>query len=412
MPRNPVLVAHSDGPARLAEVFAATKLQALFTDRGLRESLATSWSAVKDFLPENGLARLELLEPLLESARRFQGRLVVGVGVSERTEGALCARLALVLSGERAELESIRKALVALVAGRAAGEVALAGTKLERIVSEDRSVTYTKPTWIGDKLFCIVGFGAGVLQDLDQELEGKSAQPTSETTRVWRSPLGVSAFSPAFVIHLVELALAEDHRRGRSMLSPEGFKKLWSEFGLAALRSFQWTLTPDREQALSDMRMGLDPARPAGIFGIWSGVEPTLPASLALVPDGHPLWTASRLRLDRIAGLVRSVWKAVESEVPLSCDEGIAKAKEILKIDVEKDILERLGNEVVVLQNLADDLPEELSTGDLAKDMRRQQNVGNCFVVAVRDGPELAKAIDKAIRARGLHVNRKSSEHE
>lgn len=408
MPRDAVVLAQMQGPSALGKHFAKTKLATVFTDPALREAWNESLAKWRELFVDELEAVDETVFELLDVHAAFPGRITFGLGL--RLEQAKPSAIwSLVFDGaDEAGLEKVRQAIAAMVEGEADPAIGLGEKRVPVALLGGGQSWIAEPVRAGARVALFGGFGQKVPSALDDLLCGTKAPPLALVS----APLSLH-LDGSRLADLLERALLEGVR-GPNALPPKAAKAMLRAVGLRAVKSCDFVATAVGDRLQAEAVVQIDREQPQGMFRFWSSISQIAadPDSkmLRLVPERHPLWTVSRIDLSLFPGFVKEVWATLGDAVPLSYAEGIEKAKEFLKVDPEQDLFAHLGDEVLVLQNLVDDLPEALETGNAAKDMRQAQNYGNCFVLRLRDGAAFGKAVERAVRARGLHVGRKSEE--
>ena len=196
---------------------------------------------------------------------------------------------------------------------------------------------------------------------------------------------------------LIRTALASDDGN-----APVDLGELFRVLGLQSLRSMTFTVKPDGEAVTGAMRIGLT-ASDRGLLDVFPQTsEP--PSLLAAVPAGCESFSISTVDLGRIYTAIQDAWRLFEDEAPMTFDDALQMFAEATKIRLKEDLLDHLGNELLIVQDA-----ESLESADFSdyEDDPVAMVGGTVYGVALSDGEAFATALDKMLRTRGLHVSRK-----
>lgn len=150
-------------------------------------------------------------------------------------------------------------------------------------------------------------------------------------------------------------------------------------------------------------------AQPRGGFDVVFPVRNTPPKLLRLLPPGTANFQAAQFDLEVLHGLFAQATALLGDELPMTREQIEATITEYTKLRLQEDLLALLGGEYLQIDDFQVQRREDGEAKD--DDLREVGEAGSCIVVHLRDGAQLAKNVEKALRARGLHAGRKSEEY-
>lgn len=173
--------------------------------------------------------------------------------------------------------------------------------------------------------------------------------------------------------------------------------------GFSALQDMTLSIRPDGKSVVGDMHIGLA-AKNRGVFNMLAqGNQP--PKLLGSVPPKSEAFAITAMDLSAIYTTIQDVWGLAEDFAPMTFDDAIGMINESTKIDLKKDLIDNLGNEMLTVQD-----PDAVLNADPddMEDNPAAMLAGTVYGISLKDGKAFNAALDKLIRSRGMHVGRKS----
>lgn len=347
-------------------------------------------------------------EAILETAHADEAATIRKVGRTlVETRGRVCAAWrmdpapCLVLAWQATEAPAPQRALAATVAEFIEAAQAEDGAKREVRVGDAvfdvralESIEATLPQLIDGIHVCWFG------EDLEANIAASLAKRHEQA-------LFVVEERPPF-------ALRFDAPRLRALVGREFDARFgdgaWARFegplGLTAVQTCEMALRTAGQHLAQDFTLKLAEGAERGVF------------SGAMLPlDTAPPSVIGRLAPDDVAELAvlrldwTAIWDGAKQIVPLLADQqqDVAaweeKLSEYLRVDLRRDLLPVLGQDCAFVSPAvpAHDIDE------LA--VKREAANGYFFAFSLANEEKFAKTLDKLLRARALHVSRRSTQH-
>ena len=144
-----------------------------------------------------------------------------------------------------------------------------------------------------------------------------------------------------------------------------------------------------------------------GLFRLLGKGDGT-PKLMRLVPPDADTWSVTPVDFGALHGVVANIWSVVGDSAPMTWEQSQAAFAENLKVRLKEDLLDHLGGELLMLQDL------QTSVANAAVEDEDDPMAGlngMCAGIALRDGKAFGEAIEKMLRARGLHASRKTEDY-
>ncbi|MCA8954409.1 MAG: hypothetical protein KDE27_33195 [Planctomycetes bacterium] len=314
-------------------------------------------------------------------AETFAGAVVLAITIDESIDG--------VRLGER---------VAELLPPTSGEEIALGGTSVA--LRRAGSWQFAGPIENGGCLL-VVG-GSDLATQGPKFFEPRDADQPALEDQIRRATFGAQLATGRSFTRLAELA---DGKGGEAK-----WAALVGGLGLGAVVNMTWAMYPDGR--FVGQSFGIDLDRAAG--GLVADGLPTRgarPQLLRYVPPGAATYKVSsfvgRSLQDGYPRLVNFLAERLGTN-----REGLEQQfTAYTRLRLLEDVLALIGDEYLLLHDAAaaiagadEDEPETMS--------KAEGKFGNsCLVLQVKDGDAVRKSLDTVIRARGLHVGRKSEEH-
>jgi hypothetical protein len=180
--------------------------------------------------------------------------------------------------------------------------------------------------------------------------------------------------------------------------------ELLEKLGFMALDAFDLSVGSEGKHVAVDGALRLQ-GKERGLFGalLAPGTQPV--KMLRLVPPGADTFSVGQIDFGALLTTVGNVWTMLDDVVPMTWEDAQAGFADALKVRLKEDLFDHLGTEMLTVQ----DLPEGAAAGD--EDPLGGFS-GTCFGVALKNGKAFGDAVEKALRARGLHAARKTEDYQ
>lgn len=413
VPADCQLVLHAQGPAAFAEQLAGTGLAKVFAG----DTLAPVWTqfgSELDAMEREAPEAWRGLRPLLGTLAAQRGPIVLAVHLQVDD---LVAKLA------ADEKPSFVAALV--LGGEAASDLPELATSIGDLLRRAELGAMQEHTVAGEPLAMLqLPFGQlsmPVVRDgnllmlfgtrLDRDAERFFNVPADQ--RFSLSPelrqaatalvLDVGATFDSLQGQLSELEGAGD--------DAESLAKVLPMLELPALRRLSWRLFADGtyvgQEAVVDLA---GPLR-----GVWKVLMPPRGAPAAVLqylPAAATTFATSVFDPRAFHDLYVRIFDGLGEAVPMSRAGFEELLLEKLKLRLKEDVLDHLTGEMLRIDDLAA-AAAGVDEDELAARLDRLDTEygDGCFVLPLRDGQGFAAALEKSVRAFGLHAARKSDEY-
>ncbi len=403
VPPNAAIVARTKGFAGWRQDFAATGVGKVFGDAQLAASARALWqSAVDDFVGDDSLdeATVAKWDAVIDAFAGHAGDVVFGLSVDltplkHEQPPHLLASLAIFADG-KTDLDAIEKAIRA----------AMPGDRREREIGGESVSFHTLaygelagPTRRGDALVVLFGndlatHAASVLEAHERgfELEPDMANAT----------LGLQAeVAPSMAALRATLDAVDVPEAGR-------IARVLDATGLTSWQRITLSLRANGTHAEESFALALGEG-PRGVLDVFAPTPATEPTMLEYLPPDATCWSFGRFDatafLRAIVEVVAATEGADRQAVETTVEE---KVREFTKLRIRDDVLVHLGNEYLRIDDIQ--AMAEGSADEPDEDAERfSDRFGDtCFAVRLRDGEALARSLETALRARGMHAARKT----
>lgn len=389
------------GPAVWRRDFGPTSLGKALADPQLTPIWEKFLAALCDGRLLGGVAdseqRQRIMRELWEQLQGYSGRIVLAgcadweaISDFDQLTGAAC----IVLGGDGAtDLAALAKSMADALPGERVGEVEVGGVPAE-LRSHEGSQTLG-PVMHDGNLVLLIG----------QELEERALQFFEERDEPaeW-SQLRGHTFSSVF---RMEGAIAPFLKvMDLESRFPDWFAE---EMGLLALKEFGFSARPDGKYVAQQTWATLN-EKQRGLIGVLYPPRATEPTLLQYLPAGAGNYTACPFDVDEIVRIYEHIFATYADDLPMDRTQLEQAFHKMTKLDLLKDVVAHVGNEYLRIEDIMGDAEYD-EDDPVEVDALRQQLGDTCLVVKLRNGRALAKSLDTAIRARGLHVGRKREKY-
>jgi hypothetical protein len=410
IPEDAFLVAWCDGPAKLREAFAGTRLGRAVGGPEMSGKLAPLLETLRAELENAGLDQ----ETAEKTIREYGGRVLFAFGFdfdklaaaafagrsrSPVSESDFWMLMVLAADGQTdfeqllrmTEERSAQKAQeqgVELVDLRVAGKV----VRAER--GEGQEPEGTLPFLWGGNLVMIGG------ADLERAVE-RSLLPAGKTMAdraiarasgnagMWVATQGAMS---AFFARLEEEAP-----------DPDAIRAALDATGIRAFDTMSFTAEPAGEHMRFEMR-GDFTEDASGLLGAFMVESDEPPRALDLVPVQRESWSVSRWDPQALYSAFGEIADAITPFTGRTRTDLEDAFAEFTRVRLAEDLIAHLGGELL---NVSDGTP--IDFGDLENEGELEG--GACWGVTLDDPQAFGASLEKMIRSRGLHVSRKSEDY-
>lgn len=397
-PSDCLLVARTDGPAAWRAAFAATRIgQVVAADamapvwRGLVDRVLAEWSPTA--------AQRAAGARVWQRLREHRGAIELAVRVdweqlAERAPDEpwpVTASLAFGADGAT-DLAALAQDLTALLP--ALQPLAVDG--VEGVMATAGTYRITAPIVRADRVVVLGGAGlAAIAPAFFAEEERFELDPEAA-----RAALGYQIEGAAITHHFVDLVPRDDAERALV----EAFAE---EGGLDTAQRLVGTLRADGASVESMLRVDFDPGS-RGALDALLPVRDRAPSLLAAVPADAAGYKVSVFDAAALFGWLLPFLERRGEDFGTTRAAFEAQFTALTKLRLQEDVIAPLGSEYLVLGGTS-------ALGGLDPDRDADPKAAafgeGVFAVQLRDGAALATSIDRALRARGLHVGRRTAQH-
>ena len=403
IPENSALVLRMASPAKWRKQFGTTQVAKLAEADSLTPFLGMASQQIEmgmDMLRDSGVFDAELASGLLNT---WQGDIVVSVQVD--WAGVVDAMnygdappwsmvVALTPDGSF-DLAAVAKEFAQMVEktapdGGGLKDMVVGDLTLRRSDNGCEEPDAALPTMVDGNLVMIVGTQ---LEKDAQKLLAKDAR------------FAMKDDAP-FYMHADLGGLISTALKAGSEGAPFDVAAMMDSLGFNALQGLTFSLRPDGKSIAGSMHLGMK-KEGRGMFNMMSRGNQQQKL-LTSVPANSDAFSVSAVDLKVFYKTASELWSTMEDMVPMSFDDAMGTFTEATKVRLKEDLIDQLGNEIMTVQDV------EALTSDAAIDIEEDPTAmlsGSVYGISLRDGDAFGTALDKAMRARGLHVGRKTEDY-
>ena len=181
---------------------------------------------------------------------------------------------------------------------------------------------------------------------------------------------------------------------------------IMTAIGLKSLRGLTVSFDAQDQRVAGEMRLGMAAKQRGLLQMLVPGTQK--PKLLAAVPPTAEAWSVSSMSFAPVFDTVRTVWSALDEVVPMTFDDAMAAFTEAAKVRLKEDLIDHLGNELLMIQD-AESL-QNFAADD--GDNPFAAMMSDCvYGVALKNGAAFGESLEKALRARGMHAGRKTEDY-
>ena len=410
VPKDSSVLLQLRGPGAWRRDFAKTQIAKLCAGPTLAPLFADAQKLIDAGLAE--MAKKTGLDPqtLWTDALAYDGQVVFALRVDwstlvkliEEDEVPDLSFVVVVGSDGKRDLAGFAKAVGELAekeSGKELRDLEVAGTRLRVQRIEDR-FHVSVPTLVGGHLVML--FGTDLKRQAPAMLDaqaGKTFEPGAEFDK---RPFGLRMELETGLRALTALAADKSEEMGGPDLVP-----IVEKLGISCVRSFEMRVGAEGKHVAADTELALND-KPRGLLDVLGAPGKRELALLDLLPPGAETFWAAHLDLGVLYRTVTAVWDALEDQVPVSREDGEKQFAEFFKTRLKEDLLDHLGTEMMAVS----DPTEAIAAAVQENDDTAASLSGTCLALALKDGKAFDAALDKMLRARGLHVGRKSEDYQ
>ncbi|HEX5054765.1 MAG TPA: hypothetical protein VFZ65_23515 [Planctomycetota bacterium] len=406
VPKDSCLVVRMAAPAVWQQRFAKTQIVKLLranTLAPLVDQASAAFDGALGKLRESGKFDASLVEKLLAD---YRGEVVFSVQVD-------WDRFAAAMQDDGKPPVSFVLAL----SPDASYDLAALGSALEKLIeAEGGSPEPIRDLVVGDHRLRIGGdedFQATLPAIIDghlvmlggAHLEQQAARLLADKDRFdghdGKAPLSVQLRLDRMLTTVLEMA---GHELEANTQLPFDFAQMVHDLGVNSLQDFELTIDAHEKSVAIDYELGLND-KERGLLGCFA-FEHARPKLLRFVPPAADQFSAVPIDFAAFYRVVEKIWTGLGDEVPLKFDDAMKTVAEHLKVRLKEDLLDRLGDEMLLLQD-----SEAVVAGASDPDDPTAGMGGMCLAISLRDGKAFGEALETALRSRGLHAARKSEDY-
>lgn len=181
---------------------------------------------------------------------------------------------------------------------------------------------------------------------------------------------------------------------------------LMDMIGIGALRDLTLTLEPEGTAVAGVFEIGMNKSG-RGVLDMYprTAIQPKL---LGAVPASAESFSVSSFDLMALYNTLADVWTSMENFTPMTFDDMLDGFQNATKVHLKDDLLGQIGTEMLTVQK-----PNVLENADFNEfeDNPAAMLSGTVLGFALKDGKAFGASLDTALRSRGMHVGRKTKEH-
>lgn len=190
-------------------------------------------------------------------------------------------------------------------------------------------------------------------------------------------------------------------------------------FGAAAIDALELDCVRDATFACfaDGARFALDidvlfRGKPRGLFAVLTPPRTAKPRLVAYVPAGVQSFSVLPFDLQAALASLRRLLANDATPPNFRPDALEATFESLFKVRLVDDLLAHVGDEMLeVVDDVGGIDVEALADDDPTREKVRDRVEGKCLAIALRDPEAFAKSFEKALRARGLHAARRTTEY-
>jgi hypothetical protein len=190
-------------------------------------------------------------------------------------------------------------------------------------------------------------------------------------------------------------------------MAPISVTALVDKLGFGAIDGLAFTVAAAGKQVEGAMTVDFGTGS-RGIFDAMTGPA-TAPKVLRYLPPSAESFSANVVKLGVVYDVVAAVWAEFGDAVPMTFADAEKAFAEAAKVRLKEDLIAHLGDELVVLQDMA---AMGAGAAEADEDDPLAGLQGMCFALTLRDGKAFGDSLETALRSRGLHAGRKTEEYD
>lgn len=405
LPPAATAVVRLQGPAAWRTELATTGIAKVLASKPVGESLDQFLAAAAAALELDAAGRAKVAA-VWEKLADHRGEIVVGAavelaGLQPRQWPPTTVSLAIFGDGHT-DLEALGKALTACLPTAAAGAAPVETLPLHGHtlpVHRFGDWAMTEPFLHDGALLVLCG---NDLAARAEQVLAPRPEPFAAAPELRRGVLGVQIDGKVSVAQLLEAAKNVPGRPDVPLAT------LAEQAGLLSFERLVYSIFADGKYLGQELGLEFG-SQPRGGFDVVFPVRDQRPALLRLLPAGTANFQAAQFDLDALHEIYAQMTALLGDELPMTREQIEATFTEYTKLRLQEDLLALIGGEYLQIDDFHVQRRED---GEAEDDpLREVGEAGSCFLVHLRNGAQLAKNVEKALRARGLHAGRKSEDY-
>jgi hypothetical protein len=401
-----IAVVRVAAPAKWRQQFATTQVAKLMEAATLAPLLGQAGAmmdAAMAELKQSGKVDAELVQKLLSD---YRGDITLSFHVdAEQLREAIDQpdpppfQVVLALAPDGAfDLGALAKEIARAVDAESEGrrplrEMTLGEHRFQ--VTDDEDMPATVPTMIDGHLVMLLG----------QELEQRAPRLLAADDRF----AGAAGDRPLFMhgrlgglMAAIGQGLAEQAESGEV---PFDASLIMRNMGLLQLDQLTLQVGADGKRVDASLELAMSEGE-RGLVGAVLGNSTGTPQLLRLVPPSCESFAVGGIDLRGIYRTIATIWGELGEMVPMTWDDAKAGFAETMKVRLEEDLIDHLGDQMLNITDPGDTARLDDEDGPLA------MLTGQVVALSLRNGKAFGAALETMLRARGLHASRKTEEYE
>ncbi|MCR9244259.1 MAG: hypothetical protein NXI31_04450 [bacterium] len=401
VPADCEVVIRMRGPAAWRREFESTGLGKAFASPAMKPSWKRLFTAIANSSELSGerRARAESMPQLLQA---YGGEVAIAIRAdwSKLTFGPEpLPGAALIALGPDPDfdLNELKAALDVVLPPATGSEITLGGVSAP--VRAGKVYSIAGPVFVNGCLVLVGGSDVERDARLFFDLPADSPEPIAE--HVQGATFGLQINTGAMVARLCDV---------ETDTGPAQWMAMVRDLGFGSADNVTLTLFPDGHFVAQSLGVEFNGTE-RGLLGLLSPTRRQRPELLRFVPPSSRTWSVSPFDGRKLEEYYPRMFEILDGVMTMSREELEEQFLQATKLRLVEDVLALIGDEYILLQDptmpvgiLEDDSDEPLTRVQL-------EYSNNCLAVAVRNGETMAKNLDTVIRARGLHVGRKSQDY-
>lgn len=411
VPKDACAVLRVAGPGVWRERFARTQVQKLLlgpTAEPLRAGIEKDFETAMTAVQATGKLDADLLRKLLTD---YAGEMVLAVqidfsGLATAMQQDTPPRLAVVCTltnDGKTDLAALcaQAEKAAEGSGEALRDLKAGGMTLR--LADNDGMQVSLPMLIDGNL--VMFAGTELAQQVEAMLANKQEMPAMLREQATLSLHLELAAGIQALLQAVGDAAAQSG-------APFDVAKLLQDLGLGALEGFDLSLGADGRYLAVDGSLALND-KSRGLLGLGLVPATGMPALARLLPAGIDNFSVGHVDFGAGYRALAEIWDSLGEQVPMRRADAEAAFAEQCKVRLKEDLLDHLGSEILVLQDLGEALDAQLAAGKEGDEDKAiaAAFAAYCIGLSLQDGKAFAESLEKLIRARGMHAGRKTEDY-